>query len=608
VTATPNLRAEGFTELTGDIVMVCNGGTPIPVGGAIPTTNITVYYNVPAVTSRLLSTTGGVNVSEALLLIDEPNSGEAGYGPLVPQTLCSSATNGAGPNGCPEWVGTTSVGGGLTTGVPVNTSAAGTQSPGANVFQGIVNGSSIQFNGIPILPPVSAGLSRVFRITNVRVNANGAGGGVAGGPGQVNASISIGGFQLTNPNPIVGYITAGLKTAISGAATFNQCNSNGGSFGARLDFTENFPTAFKTRVDGLKGGGINNYTSSLSQNVTGTAYNSESGLILPNVTGNGFTAGLADYGTRLKAVFNNIPAGVTVYVSTVNVFSNGGQSSLAPYAQPSPTTTATSFAVLLTNETTTDGSGSLPAASFTNSFTAASSSGQPTTTTVNAINYVGVQSQGQPIVFVWEVVNTQPTFSETISFSAFVAYSGVTPTFPPTGSSQVALSLAPNPTNGAFSATNGGTTAVNNLIPRFADTSTNGTAFSIAACSTSLLFPYVTTLTGFTTGIEIANTTTDTFKTTAQAGTCTLNWYQGSSNPAPTTTASIPSGTIYVADASGTGLAGTNFSGYMIAVCNFQLAHGVAVITDIGAQRILATYLALVLGTSRTSLPESLNN
>ena len=32
----------------------------------------------------------------------------------------------------------------------------------------------------------------------------------------------------------------------------------------------------------------------------------------------GFVAGLADYGTRLKAVFTNIPTGVSVYVSAAN--------------------------------------------------------------------------------------------------------------------------------------------------------------------------------------------------------------------------------------------------------------------------------------------------
>jgi hypothetical protein len=628
VTVTPNLRSEGFTEQTGDIVLICTGGTPLPIGSVIPTVNITVYYNVPAVTSRLINNTTGVNASEALLLIDEPNSGlptsqSTGYGPNMPQILCNNPANGAGPNGCPQWVGTAvSPVNGTVAGVPVSTGPA-SNTPGANVFQGVVSGQSVTFQGIPVLPPVSTGLSRVFRITNVRVNANGAGGGIAGGPGQINASISISpanAFTLQNSNPIVGYINPGLKSSVSGAATFAQCNATTG-LAAVLNFTENFGTAFKTRVDGLRAGNVSNTTSVVTQNVPNSIYNSESNFVannagqlavglgtgnaVANVSSGGVTAGLADYGTRLKAVFSNVPAGVTVYVSTSNVVTGGVQNAPIPVGN----TTASSYAVLLTSETGSD-QGGVPVATLTNSFTATSSSNNPTT----AVSYVAFTSQGSPIVAVWEVINTQPSVVETLSFSVFFGYANVTQTFPPAGTSQVALSFAPNATNGAFSTSNGGTTAVNNLIPRFADTSTNSTFATIALCQTTLLFPYITTVPGFTTGIEIANTTTDPFGTTNQSGTCALNWYQGANNPAQTVTAAVATGTIYVADAAGTTLAGPGFSGYMIAVCNFQLAHGVAIVQDIGAQKILATYLALVVQTGvgkRTPPnpnPEGLNN
>jgi hypothetical protein len=65
---------------------------------------------------------------------------------------------------------------------------------------------------------------------------------------------------------------------------------------------------------------------------------------------------------------------------------------------------------------------------------------------------------------------------------------------------------------------------------------------------------------------------------------------------------------------------GTGFMGYMIARCYFQLAHGAAVVTDIGAQRIVSVYLALVVQTgsgnrngyssavSSVSGPENLGN
>src|SRR5215467_7911536 len=106
---TPTLRSEGITEQVGDIVITCTGGTVPPNNGAGGTTNplaqavnITVSLT-SQVTSRLLSTSGGTaNVSEALLLIDEPNSGlpapVPGYGPLQPFTPCKNP--GATQNGC----------------------------------------------------------------------------------------------------------------------------------------------------------------------------------------------------------------------------------------------------------------------------------------------------------------------------------------------------------------------------------------------------------------------------------------------------------------------------------------------------------------------------
>jgi hypothetical protein len=629
-TVTPNLRSEGYTEQTGDIVLQCTGGSPLALGSPIPTVNITVFYNVPAVTSRLLTTingvASGVNSSEALLLIDEPNgtnpNSQSGYGPSLPQILCNNPANGAGPNGCPQVVGTANsvVGVPVTTAGGINTLA---NQPGPNMYVGVVAGASVTFNGIPVLPPATTGFARVYRITNVRVNANGVG-GAAAGPGQVNASISIspsGSLPITNPNPIVGYINQGLKSSVGGAVSFNQCKSQTGAFAALLNFTENFGTAFKTRVDGFKSGLNNNYGTTGNQNSPGIFYNSESGFIANGVgqagggiVGNGsIIAGLADYGTRLKAVFTNVPTGATIFVSTTNVTGSGNAATAV--ANPNSNTTATSFATLLIagSESTPDGSGAsgnlVPSATATNSFSAAP-----------APQYVAYTSQGNPIVAVWEVLNTQPTFVETFSFSAYVAYTS-TATFPPQGNVQVAFSLAANPTQGSFSAANGGTSAVNSPIPRFADTSgatgnSIGNFFQVNLCQTVLLFPYLTTVTGFETGIAIANTTTDPFKTTPQQGICNLYWYNtNGANPPTTATGIVNSGQTLTALASATGYAGPNFTGYMIAQCYFQLAHGTAVVTDYGAQKIVSVYLALVVGTGTAardtfsvSNPETLGN
>jgi len=69
--ATPSqARAEGHTELLGDIVIACSGGTVLAPGTPVPTANFTVTLANTYVTSRQLNN----GLSEALLLIDEPNA------------------------------------------------------------------------------------------------------------------------------------------------------------------------------------------------------------------------------------------------------------------------------------------------------------------------------------------------------------------------------------------------------------------------------------------------------------------------------------------------------------------------------------------------------
>src|SRR5690242_17607268 len=99
VSVTPTLRAEGYTEQTGDITLTCTGGAALATGSLIPTVNIQIFLNT-AVTSRLLpisNVSGTGNVSEALLLIDEPGSGLTptvpGFGPAAPQSVCPAPTN-----------------------------------------------------------------------------------------------------------------------------------------------------------------------------------------------------------------------------------------------------------------------------------------------------------------------------------------------------------------------------------------------------------------------------------------------------------------------------------------------------------------------------------
>ncbi|MBV9505718.1 MAG: hypothetical protein JO323_12015, partial [Acidobacteriia bacterium] len=598
---TPTLRSEGITELVGDIVITCTGGQIIPNIGnggatsnpAAQAVNITVSLT-SQVTSRLL---GSGNVSEALLMIDEPNSGLAapipGFGPAEPFTVCSAPTTGgcAGPSSgsgnayvLTQTVGTTA----YQTAVSSSTATAGTASPVPNVYQGVVAGNQVTFFGVPVVPPGTSG-SRVFRITNVRVNANGLGGG---GSVPVQASLQTSNpaaLPISNATPIVGFVQQSLTTS-STAGAFTQCVGTSLSPGllaqaSVVSFSEagTFASAFKTRVDptvsGQSGSSSPGQGSSLVQNVPGHIYNAESGFTL---TVNGATAGLADFGTRFQAVLNNIPtgAGVHVYISSTN---------LLPTATPSGTiyvTPATSsnvaYATAVTSSTAAEGSA--PTAS-------SASAGFNGSVPVVEIT----PTTGNSATAVWEVINTQPSVIDTYYFGIYYTYSASPGTnVPPAGTATVNLSYSPTSTT---------TTASSGPIPRFIDTSKAGNAFSVSICRTVLLFPFVTNQAGFDTGLAISNTSTDPFGTSPQQGTCQMSWY-GSAAPTTPPTPSIATATTYANLASSLA---PGFQGYMIAVCNFQYAHGFAFISDVGARNLAMGYLALIIPDPAVTIKRQAN-
>jgi len=599
--STPTIRSEGMTELVGDIVITCAGGAAVTAGTTIPTANITIFFGT-AVTSRTGFTSSS---SEALLMIDDPGASLAPsaiapftWGATQPQVVCPTPSTGCTAE-------TSSIAGPTYSNSGSNILALGAH----NVYQGLVSGNSVTFQGVPILAPGTTG-NRVFRITNVRVNASGLNAsGTA--PAPVNAFISVSGstaLPLTNSQIVVGYATPGLKASVrlpdnsggigSTGTPFPQCTSTspstskGGQAAAYLRYSANFGTAFKNRTATALGGpGAPGY---VQQNIPGAIYNnSESGFVLPSLTNSsGYTAGLADFGTRFKAVFSNIPSGVTVLVSTTNIISGA----------PAPSTAAP-YAVLVLSETSPENGSSAPVLAAT--------------TTVGGVPVYAITPVNGTATAVWEVLASNTNTNQNFDFLTNIGYSSNTSSnSPATGPMTVNMSYAPNPTQGAFSASSGAAASSSLPIPRFADTSTATTFATINLCTTTLLFPYVTTITGFETGLAISNTSADPFGTSVQDGSCTLYWYgnpSGTPNPANTTTPTIPHGTTWTGTASSAGFAGPNFTGYMFAICNFQYAHGYAAITDIGVRNILSAYLPLIVPnadlTHRTGgTPETLTH
>lgn len=586
--STPTLRSEGITEQVGDIVIVCAGGATVTPGELAPAVNITVSLT-SQVTSRLLNAS---SVSEALLLIDDPNTsppgpallpGFGGNAGFIPCPTPGATQNGCAGSGSPNQTREATIVG--TGGVPFQVGVMpGTTSPAWNTFQGVVSGNQVTFYGVPVVPPGTTA-NRTFRITNVRVNASGIGGGSASGSLPVQASIltsNPSALPISNPTPIVAFVQQSLSTSVAGPSTLAQCTNACLSQSAVLTFKELFASAFKTRVDptvmGLSvpaGAGLGQ-AASILQNVPGTIYAGESGFTLGNnsvaVTGPYGGIGIADNGTRFTAVFNNIPAGARVFVSQFGVTLTNGVVS-----GDVENVTTNSVAQAITSDGIPDGNGTIPQA------TVATITCNGATIKIPVVEIT--PTSGSSATASWESLSNSPTAIDTYQFGVFITYTASPGTnIPAAGTGTVNLRYGP-----ASTVTTASSSAPE---PRFLDTSTAKNAIAIGICRTILLYPFITNQAGFDTGIAISNTSTDPFGTTPQAGTCTENWYGAAAPATPTTTPVVATGTAFTTLASVTV---PGFQGYMIAVCNFQYAHGFAFISDVGARNLAMGYLALVI-------------
>jgi hypothetical protein len=537
----PLLRSEGNTELSGDIILSCTVSGTVP---ATSTANFAIFYNTN-VTSRILDNTT-VPLSESLLFInDTPNTtvGLTGGGVGTTTPLCSAST-------CAPFTTT-----------PVVKTA----------FQGIVSGNEVQFIGVPVNPS-GTNPTVTFRVTNVRVNAAGIGASATGIPSAVTALISITGptsVAVNNPSQTVGFVSKSLNFSsnVVNTAAFPRCNSIGRTtYQGYLRFQENFATAFKTR-------GAANQTS------VGTIYqNVESGLVVPILTstnspfGLGIMAGLADYGTRLKATFNGIPSGVTLYVSDANLLTSRSVAA---------TSASTSYAALLASELALTGNN----AASTNTDFRSENGTQVAATQVTLTGGTGTA--------VWEVYSSDPLSQENFDFGYWFSASsnGAAAT---TTAGTVNGSYAPTPSTTGSTTAAYGAASLTLPIPRFADpTTTPGAIININICRTNLLFPFVTSESGFDTGVAIANTSKDIFGNAGSAGACTLTFFGDTSpsSPAPVT---VQPGAVW-ADTVFHLVGGPTFQGYIIAQCLFQYGHGFAFVTDLGARQLAMGYLALVI-------------
>jgi hypothetical protein len=660
VSAQPlTVRVEGLAELVGDIFINCTGNLApnprnrtgaLPVGYAtgaavMPTINVQVTLSTP-VTSRLVDDPR----TEALIFVDDATTAVA-LPPATADTRFQNPCTG-GSAVCTTWVSdgnTTVVGGvvgaGSTTDPLVGAASNTADGRGVitNVFQGSrLNNQTIVFNGVPLgfvdtrgnprlasayaaaaaASPLGvydgrqfgASFSKTYRIKNLRS----AVAGNASVNSQIFAFVGIqnpaGTLQVDSASTVVGQVNTGLTfglrnadgSGFSGPFTLAACVTinrdlavdptdadpfNGATLTGR--FVEGYAVAFRPR------GFVPGQPTTADQNLIDFNYNTESGYynqFFPATNGLS-RAGIADHGTRLRMVWNNIPANVRIYSTAAATVAS---STIGAYA------------------VVTDASGGNPAPITVPSAptalfgTAIAGAGIPTPSFVLASSTNGlifVPATAGRAVQVWEVYASSPLVTELIAFPTIVAYrAGNNP------------GLGTVTVQGTFAPINTTASAGNSLvpIPRFVETGSAANAFTIAPCLTNLLFPFVTNQAGFNTGIAISNTSltnpgtgelfaTDVnFGIAPQSGTCTLNYFgttgADGAAPPPATTGVVPAGRTFVMTLAsgssgpfGTVPAAQNFQGYMIAQCNFRYAHGYAFISDIGAVQLAQGYLALVM-------------
>jgi len=268
----PVLRAEGLTELVGDLVLTCTGGN----AGAAFYATFTLYFNTN-VTSRSVN---GVE-TDALLLVDEGGLGQYPQG-TTPTPAMQRALKGAGAN-------------------------------------------QLVWSNVLVTPP-GQNATRTFRFTNIRVHAAGLGLGPALTPTQVVSFVSIspvGFLPVDNPQQILGFIQQGMvfdTTSCAGTSPLTTSASgscsgqnNAGDRNLIAGTTGNMHMSLRYKM-GFWGSLRAQLDTGQTASNPGNVYRSESGFVHTATFGN--EVGMANHGTRLYARFENVPQGVRVFVTT----------------------------------------------------------------------------------------------------------------------------------------------------------------------------------------------------------------------------------------------------------------------------------------------------
>ncbi len=549
----PTVRAEGWTELMGDITLNCTGGIPTPTGVLVQPVNVTVTINT-YLTSRVLAG----NFVEALLIVDEPHSATNPGNPIL-----NCGATGA-PDDTPSGAGVCAI---TSTGVPSATYNGTAGHP--NVFQGqlgtpaVANQpNAVTWLGVPLDPPGTT-TNRTIRITNIRADAHDANGSAAPGnfvASYITAQISINGntsLALNNPQQIVAFIGPGMIAGISQTNfSFLQC-ALPGSPQPSFTWSEGFASSWKTKnislilnqavgtvtgngtyngtsywtydgnatltlgLTGWAGTATINYPADLNQNVPGAIYNTESGFEYPGTSGGANVNN--DPTPNPPPGVGTVPVTATtlgLYDATTGI-SGAGIANTGTRLQvqisniPAGAVVSVPDAIPLFNSNCGKTAGvctSKPSgiAMLVNTDTAGAGAYSPVYTgtggAAGALNTTSpIQSSG---LVVYEVIFADPFSVESATVTTTVSYTPNLNLNQPTPNqiAQAFGGFAP-----FYSTASAHLPSSTLTIPRFVTASipSNVNYFEIVRCACNLLFPFVTNAAGYDTGIAIANTSLD---------------------------------------------------------------------------------------------------
>ena len=357
------IRAEGQTELLGDLLLRCSGPgagfVPTPLGQPVPRVNFRIaLYSDAALTLPLTLANRVTNISvanvaaqavDALLVIDVSPNPSPSPNPL----LRSCAASEALANAC------------ALTGVynpPSNSSGIDFANPTGNVrnlYQGVKTAANtVTFWNVPFESAADTSNITVFRAKNLRLAVPGSTASF-----EVFAKITLENGPpgiLTSTSAVVGYIQQALLRPQIGSAYLPRCVDNNAALA--LNATASVApqgTSLRVRLveffaNSSKARGFVPGNSSLDHTDPSQVYSAESGFfstLLPLTDGLN-RAGTAQSGTRFRILFDNSPAGVELY-APADVLPNSPHLSLFRMVDSDATTSGAPTAADLTAETPT---------------------------------------------------------------------------------------------------------------------------------------------------------------------------------------------------------------------------------------------------------------